>query len=111
MGYRERKARGGWVILILATITILFALFPYLKLLTAFKALDRNFLALLKQYTTMSALFNGLSFLWFFLTILANVRFSRHRKLFGPRFGSVIGSLFIFLEYCGYALLIVVLFL
>ena len=111
MEYEEKRARGGWVILILATITVLFALFPYLKLLPALKSLDRNFLTLLKDYTKLSVLFIGLSLLWFTLTILANVKFSRSRKLYGARFGSVFGSIVIFFEYASYALLIVVLFL
>ena len=109
--YEEKRPRGGWVVLILATIAILFAAYPYMELYPAFRSLDKNIMELFKQHATIAALFIGLSVVWFILTIAANVKFSRHRRYYGRNFGDFLGNFFVFLEYAGYALLIVLLFI
>ena len=105
--YPQEKTGGGWVFLILATMFLLGSLYPYLKLDTALTDANRDYLGVIKANPLIVALFGGLVLVWFIFTIASNIRFSKHKRVWGGSFGTFLGRFFIFLEYAAFALLIV----
>ena len=101
---------GAWVMLILATIVALFDALVYIKFRGQLLANNRDFMVTLRAATWDTVLFIGLFIVFFFFSLVSNVKFSRYRRFWGFNFGGFLGRLIILGEYAAYVLAIVFLF-
>ena len=108
--FESAKTRAA-VQFILQAIILCVAAFFYIKFYYAFRATSGAILERLKATLTPALIFGGVSLVWFFNWIAASVKYSRIKKYFGRYFGLFLGRLFLFLEFVGYVLVIVFLFI
>ena len=109
--YKVPSKAGAWVLLILALIAALIDVYFWLPVYRACQASNHNVMEVIKTHTKATALFIGVFAVYFLFSLLANIKFSRCRKYWGPGFGIVLGRIFILLSYAAYAIAIIALFI
>lgn len=100
-----------WVLLIIGTIIALVSAYFYIPFYRACQALDCNVKKAISDYTIVFVKFAATSGGYFFFSILANIKFSRCSRFWGPGFGNIFGRVLIYIEYALYAFAIVSLFI
>ncbi len=116
-----QSKRNAAVHVIFSMIFALALIIPYIRIYRATHAAivanPGNFFNLIVDFTKVSQtnLWVTIAFVvftlaWFFLSIIANIKISRTKRIFGGYFGGFLGRLILLLEYLGFAALIVVLF-
>ena len=103
----SQKKRAIASYLIFTTIVLLIALIFYVKFYYAMRNNGLDFVQAFRHVPLYVTVFLALSVLWFILsvgTLVSNIKVNRE---FGPNFWRVCVTLMLFVEYGGYALLIV----
>ena len=108
--FESCKTRAA-VQFILQAILLCVVAFFYVKFYYAFRKVDGTILHRVRVCLKPALFLAAASAVWFFNWIAASVKYSRIKKYFGRYFGLFLGRLFLFLEFVGYVLVIVFLFI
>ena len=108
--YGSRVARA-WVVLILGSIALAVAMYPWLKFYHAVHPWSGNYLETIKANLKIFGAYAGLCVLYLILSIVANVKLSTTKRDWGRGFGIFFGRFVILLEYVGLALSVAFLFI
>jgi len=109
--YKLPSRAGAWGLLVFASIIAAVDVYFWLPFYRACQALNHNVLEAIKTNVQSFALFAGIAAVYFIFSIIANVKFSRCSRFFGPSFGGILGRLLILIEYAAYAFAIIALFI
>lgn len=118
--FRQHK-RSAAVFVIFSMIFALALIIPYIRIYrethSAIVANPGNFFNIIVEFAKadqkklwITIAFAVFSFAWLFLSIIANIKIGRTRRIFGGYFGGFLGRLILLLEFLGYVALWVVLF-
>jgi len=108
--YGSRVARA-WVVLILGSIALAAAMYPWLKFYHAVHPWSGNYLETIKANVKIFGLYVGLVAVFLLFSIIANVKLSTTKRDWGRGFGIFFGRFVILLEYIGLALSVAFLFI
>ena len=110
--YDRIPSKGGaWALLIFASIIALVDVYFWLPFYRICQSLNHNVLEAIKTNVQTFAIFAGIAAAFFLFSLLANIKFSRCRRFWGPGFGIFLGRLIILLEYAAYAFAIIAFFI